>query len=148
MIATAGEILFTASDHESRKPPLGGGNEVHLFLDRFVQAFVFQGRHIAQANTATRVTRSSYFSSKLTHAEHEAHHISLSTCVKPFRSTTEMAEQPTTRGAESARKRYRRKQPRPHGTLIFCASFCASKMIFSFFGIKKATLASRQKTCR
>ena len=68
--------------------------------------------------------------------------------LKPFRSTPDMAEQPTTRWAESARLRYRRKQPRPYGTSNFCASFCASKMMFSFFGIKKATLASRQKTCR
>ena len=67
--------------------------------------------------------------------------------LKPSRSTPDLRTI-NPRWAESARMRYRRKQPRPYGTPNFCASFCASKLMFSFLGIKKATLGSRQKTCR
>ena len=57
------------------------GGQLALVL----QPSVFQTRQIVQANIASQVTRSSYFSSKHIYTEHEAHHIALSTSAKPSR---------------------------------------------------------------
>ena len=99
------------------------GGQLALVL----QPSVFQTRQIVQANIASQVTRSSYFSSKHIYTEHEAHHKALSTNAKPSKSIPEMAEQPTTRLAESARMRYRRKQPRPYGTANFWRTLWRTK---------------------